>query len=97
MRYKYTVSRIIYVGTSGPSKTGYYLINCQHLVTTCVHSDIEPLRGTKVLCDQKKFFSYHINGWELTVEIYLNIYTSSVHMLVDKLLLNGSTDFDEIF
>ena len=29
--------------------------------------------------------------------LYLNIYISSVHMLVDKLLLNGSTDFDEIF
>ena len=29
--------------------------------------------------------------------LYLYIYISSVHMLVDKLLLNGSTDFDEIF
>ena len=27
---------------------------------------------------------------------YLNIYISSVHMLVNKRLLNGSTDFDEI-
>ena len=30
------------------------------------------------------------------VPIILGIYISSVHMLVNKLLLNGSTDFDKI-
>ena len=37
------------------------------------------------------------SGWMALGCIYLNIYISSVHMLVDKLLLNGSTDFDKIF
>ena len=31
------------------------------------------------------------------IYIYIYIYISSVHMFVNKLLLNGSTDFDEIF
>ena len=48
------------------------------------------LKGLTMVLQTMK--SYKVPSYD-----HLNIYISSVHMLVNKLLLNISTDFDEIF